>query len=232
MEMGIEMQHAPLAVMCASEAIHGNQVELIEKAFRCPVHVQYGQSEKVCMAVTTRNSRLYHIFPQYGLTELVDEQGEEVSEDGKSGEIVATSFHNFAMPLIRYRTGDIATQSNARSSDGFHFRKFSNIAGRRQDLLMTADGRLVSVAMMNMHDDTYLNIRQFQYSQTKPGLVVIKVIPCKSFSSLDADRLRNRLTERFGGFVQIVVETVEELPRTQRGKLRIVDQRIELSRVV
>ena len=53
------------------------------------------------MAGEGTNSELFYFFPQYGHVEFgpPDDQGLR--------EVIGTSFHNFAMPLIRYRTGDV-----------------------------------------------------------------------------------------------------------------------------
>ena len=43
---------------------------------------------------------------------MVDLEGNVIEENNKVGEIVATSYDNYAMPLIRYKTGDFTSYSN------------------------------------------------------------------------------------------------------------------------
>ena len=47
----------------------------------------------------------YHISPEYGIAEVVDENCNAV-QSGKMGELICTGFLNNAMPFIRYKTGD------------------------------------------------------------------------------------------------------------------------------
>ena len=60
------------------------------------------------MAGQCECSECYHVEPLYGYCELIDKNGEVIREEGKTGEIVATGFCNTGMPLIRYKTGDLA----------------------------------------------------------------------------------------------------------------------------
>ncbi|MDX9746419.1 MAG: AMP-binding protein, partial [Syntrophales bacterium] len=95
-------------VLCGSEQITEDQRNFLESTFKCPVYSWYGQTEKVTLAGECECSQDYHIFFEYGYTELIDEQGDVINSPGKTGEIIATGFINSAMPLIRYRTGDMA----------------------------------------------------------------------------------------------------------------------------
>src|SRR5207249_8071269 len=55
-----------------------------------------------------------------------------------------TTMHNLAMPLIRYRTGDIASWSVESCDCGQSFPVINRIEGRQTDYLVSADGKMIS----------------------------------------------------------------------------------------
>jgi phenylacetate-CoA ligase len=229
LENGHQIDCSIKAVMCGSENIYDPQIVRIEEAFKTHVHAWYGQAEKVCLAVWSKTSRMYHAFPQYGYTEVLDHVGTEVREEGHVGEIVATGFSNYAMPLIRYRTSDFAVHTNAPSPDGLLYRRFDRIEGRLQELFVTGNGRLVSMTAINMHDDIFDNVRQFQFFQDMPGVLIMRVIPKGSYSDADRSRIEERLRSKIGRDTMMRIEIVDEIPRTTNGKLRFLIQKLPIT---
>ncbi len=216
------------AIMLGSENVYDEQINFIEKSFDTKVHTWYGQAERVCLAPWSQNSRLFHVLPQYGLTELVDSDGNEIIEEDQTGEIIATGFYNFAMPFIRYRTMDLATHTNQKSPDGFNFRLFKRIEGRLQELIITSTGRLISMTAINMHDNTFDNVRQFQFYQDTPGSLILKIVPNKNFSEKDLQRIYDNLKYKLGEDTKLEIKLVDQIPRTKSGKLRFLDQKLEI----
>src|SRR4030095_3550874 len=87
-------------LLCGSELLTIPQKRLLERVFRCRVYRWYGHAERVVLAGEGRQSELFYFWPQYGFVEFGPPDAEGLHE------IIATSFHNLVMPLIRYRTGD------------------------------------------------------------------------------------------------------------------------------
>lgn len=216
------------AIMLGSENIYDEQIDLIEKAFNAKVHTWYGQAERVCLAPWSKNSRLFHVFPQYGLSELLDSDGNEINQEDETGEIVATGFYNFAMPFIRYRTMDLATHTNQKSPDGFNYRLWKRIEGRLQELIVTSTGRLISMTAINMHDETFDNVRQFQFYQDTPGKLILKILPNQKFSEKDLQRIYDSMKFKLGDDTDLEIKIVDQIPRTKSGKLRFLEQKIEI----
>ena len=67
----------------------------------------YRRREAGTIAVQCPASDIYHIQSEICLLEVVGNDGRPCGP-GKSGEVVITPLYAYAMPLIRYRTGDIA----------------------------------------------------------------------------------------------------------------------------
>lgn len=61
------------AILCGSENLYSWQRKLLEEVFQCRVYSWYGHTEKCCLAGECEKSSYYHIFPEYGYTELIGE---------------------------------------------------------------------------------------------------------------------------------------------------------------
>jgi len=132
------------AVLAVSENIYSWQRELIERVFNTRLFSFYGQSEKVIMAPECEYDIRYHAFPEYGITEVVDKNGELVNE-GERGELVGTGFLNYCMPFIRYRTGDYAILSDQDCACKRNHLLLENLQGRwLQEMIVGKDGALIS----------------------------------------------------------------------------------------
>lgn len=77
----------------------------LQEIFNCEVVDMYGCIECYGLAISCEFGEL-HWLENNSIVEIVDKFG-KVVEDGVEGNIVITSLCNFAMPLIRYNTGDI-----------------------------------------------------------------------------------------------------------------------------
>jgi phenylacetate-CoA ligase len=216
-------------VLCGSEAVIDHQRKLIEKAFKTRLLSWYGQSEKVILAGECETSCCYHVFPEYGITELVDENGKQITEPNRVGELVGTGFMNFAMPFIRYKTGDWASFEADHCQCGRKYPLLKMISARRStEFLLNRQGNLISAAAINMHDDTYRNARQFQFCQEKPGQLVLKIIKGAQYTEGDSMRIISKLNEKLRDSMEIKIQLVENLPLTKSGKYRFIDQRIPI----
>ena len=96
-------------VAYSSDPINSNEIEFIRQHFCENIISLYGQTERVTMGVTCEKSDRFHLFPKYGFTELIREDGTVIQHPGEIGEIVGTSLFSRAMSLLRYRTGDLAS---------------------------------------------------------------------------------------------------------------------------
>ena len=98
---GATQYEVPLkGILCGSERLTEPQRAVLESVFGCRAYSWYGHSERVVLAAEGRRSKHYYFVPQYGYAEFGPPNADGLRE------VIGTSFHNFAMPLIRYRTGD------------------------------------------------------------------------------------------------------------------------------
>src|SRR6516165_4880249 len=77
-----------------------------------------------------------HVNEDHFLVEAVDPETGEPVPDGAPGELVFSTVTREALPLLRYRTGDIASLRHGRCECGRTLVKMSKVAGRRDDMLV------------------------------------------------------------------------------------------------
>jgi len=121
----------------SGEVLSAVQRELIGRVFGCRVVDRYGLAEAGVVAYQTDPEREdMQVFDPVAWPEIVDgEFSAELARDSNdlTGELVLTVLANRMMPLLRYRTGDIASLDEA--ADGFIL---SRVMGRIHDIIEVA----------------------------------------------------------------------------------------------
>ncbi|MHC4351647.1 MAG: Gfo/Idh/MocA family oxidoreductase [Planctomycetota bacterium] len=224
--------HAPdniRGIIAESEIVYPEQRQMVEEVFGCRYFSCYGHSEKLVLAAECERSNDYHVWPTYGCIELLDDEGNPVTEPGQRGEIVGTGFINTVMPFIRYRTGDWATYvGNRCDACGREHTIIRDIRGHRtQEVLVKTDGSEIPWAALNMHDDTFNHVRQFQFFQETPGQAVLRIVATDEFNDQDAERIQRNLGRKFDNQFTFTIERTDAIPLSPRGKAIYVDQRIQ-----
>ncbi len=208
------------SILLESENVYRDQAQAIESAFGVRIFSSYGHSEKCVLAAQCEHRQDYHVWPTYGYFELLDEQGAPVRTPGQEGEIVGTGFINTVVPFIRYRTGDHATYVADRcEACGRKHTVIRDIKGRwPQGGLIAADGSVVSMTALNVHDDTFRNVREYQFHQFSPGKATLCVVPSTALGEEDKSRMTENMNKRLQGQVVLDLEVRTELVKTARGK--------------
>ena len=216
-------------VLCASENLYDWQKGRLQEAFCARVFSHYGHYELAVLAGFCEYADTYHVLPQYGYAELVAGNGQLVTTTGELGEIVATSFLMTNTPFIRYRTRDFAVL-DAWTCDkcARPYQIWKKIEGRLQEFIVTGLGRYISMTAVNMHDETFEAIRQFQFFQEQPGKLVLRYIPKITGSSTALSDLVARLRIKIGDDVEVELKQVDEIALTGRGKHRFLVQMLPL----
>jgi phenylacetate-CoA ligase len=218
-------------VMLYSESVHGFQLEKFREVFGCPVLSHYGHSERVLMAASMPDDDRYFFWPQYGHFELLDAEDRPITQPGKLGFVVGTSFDNKVMPFVRYRTGDLAMLSVRGHPDLPGYPACESIAGRLQEFIVCRDERLVSITTMGVaHFPELADVEAIQYEQHRAGHVVLKVVADRRLTGAQAGRIAAAAMKKTQGGCDVEVVQVEAIPRTPRGKARILVQNIDIRR--
>lgn len=213
------------AVLLASEGCSPAQMQRIGQAFDARVFPAYGHSERLIIAGPCEVSDVYHHTPDYGIMEIVDEDGSPCTNPGERGELVGTGLLNRSLPLVRYRTGDFATLAESDCECGRHWDRFTDIEGRwKQDMLDGRSGARISIAALNMHGDIFEHVARYQYYQDKPGRCVLRVMTTPGFSESDEAAILEAYHAKVGDELDMSIEVVDDIPLTGRGKLKLLER--------
>lgn len=212
------------AVFTSSENLYSYQRKTIEDYFDCKVYDLYGNAERT-NAIGTCEYGSYHVFNDYSVTEFVKAE----NQDSKSlFEIVGTNLNNFAMPLLRYQTGDLADlqDSDKPCNCGRALPVIKRVESFRVDEhLTTPDGRrLQSVEQMA---EGLNNVQEYQVVQEKIDLILIKVVTTEHYNNDDERLILKKAQDRLGKSMRITVEPVEMIERTKGGKFRFIINKLE-----
>ncbi len=216
---------APLrGLLAGSERLTIPQKRLLERVFKCRVYRWYGHSERVVLAGEGRKSDLFYFWPTYGFVEFGPP-----NEDGLC-EVIGTSFHNLAMPLIRYRTGDYVRLADPRT-DGeleFPWPAVSAVDGREQEFLVSASGRRISLTAFNMHDSIFDDLYAVQFFQEERGRAEFRFVPGPNFSATRLPQIEAGIRRKLGDDFAVTLREVKETEKTSRGKHRWIVSKVLL----
>lgn len=218
-------------VMLYSENVYGYQMEKFREVFGCPILSHYGHSERVLMAASMPDDDRYFFWPRYGHFELLDAENRPVTQPGKLGFVVGTSFDNKVMPFLRYRTGDLAVLSDRGHPLLPGFPACERIVGRLQEFIVCRDQRLVSITTIGVaHFPELAEVEAIQYEQDRPGRLVLKVVADHEISGEHRARIAAAVAAKTQGGCDVDVVQVPAIARTPRGKARMLVQNIDIRR--
>lgn len=185
-------------------------------------------TEKAAFAAECEHSAELHVDPLYGVVELIDpETGEIVDRPGTTGEVVVTGLLSRAMPLMRYRTGDLAAWADGPCACGRPMRRLAALEGRwGREALIGATGARIPMAAVNVHSAIFDNVRAMRFYQESPGTAELRLVPGPGYGPADTDAIAAEMAARLGGQVAVDLREVQEIPLSSRGKHEMLEQHI------
>jgi phenylacetate-CoA ligase len=199
------------AIHGASEKCLDSWGEKIKKVFGFNLKMHYGQVEKVSFMYQSSDSESYHEDLTYSYTEF----------DEKST-IIGTSFINYVMPFVRYKTNDIATLNNDVTLDVSRPLTVSKIDGRVDDMIVSENGTKIPSVNFYTVMSKVEEISMFQLYQKQNKDLYFKIVINQKFNEEVISHLNYEITKRVGN-LPINFEIVDEIPRDPKtGKIRCV----------
>jgi len=207
-------------MLCGSEQLTLPQKRLLERVFQCRVYRWYGHSERAVLAGEGRGTELFYFWPVYGLVEFGPPDAEGLRE------VIGTSFHNRVMPLIRYRTGDSVRLPEPGARREFAWPAAAEVAGRRQEFLVTGTGRRISLTAFNMHDAIFEGLYAVQFYQDAPGRAEFRYVAGPAFDRARLPRIESGIRRKLGDDFELTLRQVAATEKTEGGKHRWLISRL------
>jgi len=209
----------PRLVFSAGEMLDVPTRRRIEETFQAPVFNFYGMMEVGLIAWECAPHRGFHINTDTVLLEIV--RNGMPAKIGEKGRIIATGLHSYAMPLIRYDTGDVGVLNHRRCPCGRQLRLLERLEGRCNDLVSLPDGRLLPPGFF-IFLRNFKGIRQYRIVQERiDELIVYLVLEANAPTDL-AECAKEEIKAWAGEGVTVRVKIVDEIPLDPSGKLRSV----------
>ena len=214
----------------------------LERAFGCPAYDVYGLSEIIGPGVAgeceVRDG--LHVADDHFLPEIVDPHSGTVLPAGHEGELVLTSLTKRAIPMIRYRTGDITTLQDTPCRCGRTTARIARLKGRSDDMLIIkgvnlypseVEATLLAIDELVPHYqlvvDRSSTLARLEV-QVEPAPAV--VARCGGFDAAHpvlADlqrRVTDRLSKAIGLSVALTLVPPRTVPRSEGKAVRVVEK--------
>jgi len=171
-----------------------------------------------------------HVQEDHFLAEVIDPGSGAVLDEGAEGELVFTTLAKEALPLIRYRTGDIGSVTSAPCACGRTLARVLTLRGRLDDMLIVRGVNLFPSHVEHLLLAVEDVAPHYRLIVERPRQMDELTVECEPVSaSVDrrglASRLEQLLREHTG--IRIAVSVVEPgaLPRSEGKAVRVVDRR-------
>ncbi|MBO4665663.1 MAG: AMP-binding protein [Paludibacteraceae bacterium] len=175
-----------------------------------------------------------HVHPELIIVEIIGEDGKPVA-DGEPGEVVVTTLGVEAMPLLRFRTGDVAAKITTPCACGRNAYRLTPLLGRKNNMLKLKGTTIYPPAINDVLDNVdyianYVIIARTSAAGTDE--VVVRVGVKKN--AADPQAIIKELKDRFRARIRVAPEveicSVEEIqkinfPAKSRKPIKFIDER-------
>ena len=163
--------------------------------------------------------------------EIVDDLGNPVS-DGKMGHVLVTCLTNKAMPLIRYKLGDLAIklpEEEYPKNRAFNYPLLKKVIGRETDVIKTTQGVTLNVHSFTGVMEYYQEIKQYRVIQNELERIRIEYIKDEdqSFKESVLVEIKNKLNTLTKNCLVIQFQEVKEIKALKSGKPQIIESNLK-----
>jgi len=208
------------AVFTTSDQLFPYMRDRIEDVFDCPVFDGYGLNDGGISAFECEEHNGLHIDMERSVLEVVNNHDLQI--DSGEGKILATSLYNYAMPFIRYDSGDLGTTTDEKCSCGRPFPLLMDLKGRSVDLFTTPESKIVhGWFFLYIFWEYNKGILQYQVVQEKIDLIVIYLVTNDQFEDKLLDIITQIIKSKSSRW-NVEFKFVDNIPSTLSGKHKFI----------
>lgn len=221
MSQGDQFNVRPRFVAVGGEVLTPLMRRQIAEAFNTPVFELYTSVEGSTIAWECRETGALHVCDDSVILELL-KNGLPVGQ-GERGEVVVTNLQTFAMPLLRYRLGDIVTKGAETCRCGRPFATIRSVQGRMDDYFPLPGGRLIHSSEISVIvvQETVPWMRAYRLLQERSDRIVLTAVPLVAPTDSELRRLHAAVAAVVGQGVDFQVRLVPEIRLEDNGKFRV-----------
>ncbi len=207
-------------MMSSSEVLHESTREILTTRLDCAVIDRYSNQENGVIAQNViypngNNGKLLVNQANYIIELLKIDSDEPVVMPNEVGRVVITDLFNYAMPIIRYDTGDLAMLSDESDENSMYL---ENIQGRRVDVIYDTKGNALTPHTWSVYMWKFDKLRQYQFIQNGEKDYVMKINVDDGV--YDDSEIVALLKSILGADANIEIVHVNEIPNLKSGKFK------------
>lgn len=212
-------------IIAGGEPFSEGQRQYVESYFGATMYDQYGLCEiNTGLAGECKEKKGLHILADYAYPEIIDPNTGEILGEGQEGELVLTTLHKEASPLLRYRTGDITSITYGPCPCGRTMPRISRMKRRVTDVLfykgVKVEKEYVAALMVDLCDLVNPYIWQMEVTSVDGRDEIVLKVVLETQDDAALSRAAAYLPEKLGFNVNIRVFTKNELTELGNSKLK------------
>ncbi len=225
------------AAICIGEALRDQDFGLnvlgnrIKSEWDIALYSTYASTEMSTAFTECSEQQGGHLHPELLIAEILDDEGNEVP-DGYPGELTITTLGIEAMPLLRFRTGDVVVAHRLPCKCGRNTLRLGPVLGRKKQMIKYKGTTLYPPAMDNLLNDfSEVTNHVIEIYHNEIGTDEIKI---KITASSASERLLRNIKDHFRSRLRvspkIEITDLREIQKLQASKLgrkpiRVIDTR-------
>ena len=225
-------------VVCIGESLRNHDFsntllaeKIAEKWKGIKLYSTYASTEMSTTFTECEYQQGGHHHPELIITEVLDDAGNRVGEN-ESGELTITTLGVEAMPLIRFRTGDIVTMHTGTCACGRNTARVSPVLGRKQQMIKYKGTTLYPPVLM----DLLTNFEEIEnyIIEISTNSILTDEILIRIGTRIPTEALKERISNHFRAKIRVVpkieycdiaVLERELYPLGSRKPMKFVDKR-------
>lgn len=205
-----------LAILAAGEPLTGEIRQQCADHLGCSCIDIYSSAECGAIASDCPSSNVMHAQSELCRVEILDQKSNKPVRAGQWGRLIVTPLYNFAMPLIRYDTGDLVRAALPCGCGRSHSAIERSI-GRPSNMFYLPDQEWFRPELTTMMEDL-LHHRRWQLLQTGAEAFELRYMPAGGEFAINARAIRAALKNTLGARVSVQITPVAALGPASSGK--------------
>jgi phenylacetate-CoA ligase len=184
----------------------------------------FASVEGGCLAWECRDCGGYHLSEDTVIVEVLKDG--RPARPGESGEAVITNLHSWAMPLIRFQTGDDVAPAEAAPSCGLRLPLLSGVQGRVNDCIVFKTGERISSQPFYFAVQDVPGVKRWRITQESIDRLLVEIEPGAGFDEAAERAIVGSLEQLVRGTMAVTLSRVASFPFNPDRKFRQIRSKL------
>lgn len=199
-----------------AEMLRPGARDIVREAWGVGIADSYSAEELGSIALQCPDHQHYHLQSESLLVEVLDGDGQPCAP-GETGQLVISTLHNYAMPLLRYANGDYA-ELGPPCACGRGLPVLKRIVGRQRNMLRNPAGGRYWPSFASELWRHIAPVEQFQVVQTALDALELRVVCARELTGAEREALSAALQDALSFRYVVTVTRLDAIERPRGGK--------------